>query len=160
MGQARARRVALGDDYGKPTVEAAASVASAWLPHIKPIAQSGQHHYILVHENGRIETLVCKRCPPGRHGRREPVDERGTVSEHIDKHDLNGYHMLSEDLMVFWRDSGSMDGSKINRPVSNYFGFTCYGPVLFCRQTQYSDGLKQEQYDSIIAGLKTPAAAV
>lgn len=110
----------------------------------KPITPDKRiHTYVLVNTDGSIDTLRLKRHP--KNG--QPT--LGTIAEALDDLGLDGHQTLSKDLIVYWRDAGSMDGSSINKRVSAFLGFTCYGPVIFGRPTVYSDGLSEDQHRAI-----------
>jgi hypothetical protein len=99
----------------------------------------GKHNYIVVHENGNIKTEAFEK--PVTYEYMQSVGH------------LNGHHVLLNKTMIFWSDEGSVNGMKRNAPVSNYLGFTAYGPVMFCQYTTLSAGLKRKQFEEILSGL-------
>jgi hypothetical protein len=120
-----------------------------------PPAKSDKHHYILAHEDGRIETILCKRFPNVKGGGLlSPSKLAGTMHAVSEKYHMDGSQGLpNRTFRLQWRDAGSMDGSAINKRVSSFLGFTCYGPVLFTSDKQYGDGLKEADYNEIMYGL-------
>ncbi len=153
MGESSRRKQELGAEYGGPKVVPTRTeqMDGEWQPHTEPKAKSDKHHYILVHEDGRIETVVCKRL--------NSTTRKGDLMEHLDEHGLDGRHVINTNqgdrLNVRWRDAGSMDGSAINHTVSNLCGFTVYGPCMFSQSTGCADGLNVEQYTSLMSQLKS-----
>jgi hypothetical protein len=105
---------------------------------ISPFVE-GRYNYISVRENGQIETVSFATN----------ISHEYMMSIGY----LNGYHLLPNKTMIFWSDEGSMNGMKRNAPVSNYLGFTVYGPCIFTQQTAKSAGLRRKQFDEILTGL-------
>jgi hypothetical protein len=108
-----------------------------------PMFQPNMHNYITVDERNIIGSVAFD-VPLTR----EYLMKRFATP-------LNGYHFAKPELLICWSDSGSMDGSPINEPLSNMLGFTAYGPCLICRSgNEKSIGLTVEQFETVLTGLE------